>query len=63
LGAGRVDLPAVFAAGRAVGDDGPLTAAVCMEILNGRYAVEIHDAREPDPLLAARDRILPLCGA
>ena len=60
LGAGNVDLPALFDALRQINYTGPLTVEVCVDILHGLYAADIRNERETEPILRSRDRIVGL---
>ena len=57
LGYGNLDLEAAMRGLRAVGFCGPLVVEVCVDILSGRYAADIHDPAQTAPILATRDRL------
>ena len=46
---------AIRAAGLLVTYHGPLTVEVCVDILRGRYAADIHHPAETTPILQTRD--------
>lgn len=57
VGHGCLDLAGLVRGLKTVNFSGLLTVEVCVDILHGRYAADIHDSRQTDPLLITRDRL------